>query len=48
VGELRRRDVEQLEIVQDLACPSVDGKGGELPAVGRRGRDPDLVAEHHG
>ena len=45
VRELRRRDVEQLQVVQRLAGVLVERHREQLLAVRRRGRQPDLLAE---
>ena len=46
--ELRRRDLEELQVEQNLARVAVERHGKELAAILGRGRHPDLAAQDHG
>ena len=48
VRELRRRDLEELQVEQDLARVAVERHGEELAAILGRGRHPDLAAQDDG
>ena len=45
VRVLRLLDLEQLQVVDDLAARDVEGQGRQLASVGRRRRHPHLVAD---
>jgi hypothetical protein len=40
--------VKELQVVEDLASPTIDCDGEKIASILGRGRDPNLIAHHDG